>query len=217
MWQARWRKADGDVQPGQDLDFHGLSFRWSGRDLRISRGAMCLVELAGITRLATERRRTSSSQLMLLECALGDGTRRRLFIEGDERQASAREVAADLDDLDAVLGWLLPPGYAYRQGDVGFYRREALPLGLRPVESSDDRRECEQVLGRRHLLDPPDACRLWVDGAAYVDVLRETRLVHPEHEPVTIEPGTYEIVAARGVPLPIEPEVRTAKEFLVVP
>jgi hypothetical protein len=101
-----------------------------------------------------------------------------------------------------------------QQGDVLFHRLDKLPAGLAAKEP-----EGGQVIfaygeatGHSHsaaVLEatgedgtPAPNLRMYMEGETlYVEVLRETRVVHPEHKPVTLSPGVYR----RGIVREVDP------------
>jgi hypothetical protein len=179
---------------GEDMAFHRLQLDWQGNTLRICRAGEMLCELPDVCHVQEERRHLPGQEILFLRATAADGDVSALFIDDDSVQTNVRRVAPHLADVDAVLGWLLPPGFLCRQGDVGFYPRPALP----PAAG-----ELAAPLNRRHLFEPAASCRFFAgaDGDVHVQVAERAQVVHPEHEAVTLEPGIYQIVGARGEPL----------------
>jgi hypothetical protein len=87
-----------------------------------------------------------------------------------------------------------------RQGDVGIFRveepRNATPKAIDPrgVVLAEG-----EVTGHHHRIQDPGVCGLRAEGVAYDLVRIETAalLVHEEHAPIAIGPGTFEVRIAR--------------------
>jgi hypothetical protein len=188
---------------GENAAFHHLQLDWQGNTLRIGRAGELVCELPDVCHTQEERRHLPGQEVLFLKTATAGGDVSALFIDYDSVQTNVRRVAPHLADLDAVLGWLLPPGFVCRQGDVGFYPRPALPPAARCLGSYPGAGGLAALLNRRHLFEPAASCRFFAgeDGDFHVRVSERTRVVHPEHEAVTLEPGIYRILGARGEPL----------------
>jgi hypothetical protein len=193
------------VRVGVDASFHHVEIRWRGEDVELTRGRDFVAAVRGVVAIDEERRYAEETRqhLLLLRMTLRAGGARLFFLDGDPVQTNVREVAPELDGLDAVLAWLLPPGYAHRQGDVGLYRGRDLPPAARPVAPAEYPQAFVSVLSERHHLEPAAACEFFAGGDRFfVRVARAARLVHPEHPALALGPGLYELVGARGTPLP---------------
>ena len=83
-----------------------------------------------------------------------------------------------------------------RQGDVGIFRveppKKTTPKAIDPrgVVLAEG-----EVTGHHHRITDPGVCALRAEGVAYDLVRIETGalLVHEEHDPIAIGPGTYEV------------------------
>lgn len=84
-------------------------------------------------------------------------------------------------------------GTLYRHGDVLIQEVEALPDGaFQPQESGEVILAHGEVTGHSHRIENPAAVELWrVYGGSYIRVIEPTRVVHEEHQPITLEPGVY--------------------------
>jgi hypothetical protein len=201
----------------KDGKFYHLNFYWKGNNLHISRDGDIAVVIKGVVRISKEYRYLTDSQedLLFLKVFCRDDRKRAFFIDHDKAQTTVREVNPDINDLDCVLRWLLPPGYTYRQGDIGIYRRTEIPDHVKPVAEADYVKYFMEVLGRRHVLEPAANCMFYVDEEnCCIRVNAPTYLVHPEHKPIQIEEGIYELRRARGEILPKSAEIRVGKPLL---
>lgn len=190
---------------GVEENFYNVNMRWSGDVLRITRRDEFVVEVGDVVGVAEERRRVDDSEqdILLIRLLTRDGGRRVFFIDSDPVQTNVREVSAELERLDDVFSWLLPPGYTHRQGDVGIYLRNGLPPSAQLIAREEYSDRFVHILSKRHALEPADACDFFVvDRLYHVRVNRPARLIHPEHTAITLTPGVYELLGARGTPLP---------------
>lgn len=193
------------MKVGVDAFFHHVEIRWRGEDVELTRRGDFVADVRGVVAIAEERRYVAASRqhLLLLRMTRRGGGARLFFLDSDPVQTNVREVAPELGGLDEVLGWLLPPGFAHRQGDVGLYRARDLPPAVRPVAPAEYPEQFVSVLSKRHHLEPAAACEFFAGGDRFfVRVARAARLVHPEHPALALGPGLYELVGARGTPLP---------------
>lgn len=210
-------KSNLNLDISKDVKFYHLNFYWKGNNLHISRDGDIAVVIKGVAHLSKEYRCLTDSQedILFLKVICGDDRKRAFFIDHDKAQTTVREVNPDLDDLDCVLRWLLPPGYTYRQGDIGIYRRTEIPDHVKPVAEADYVKHFMGILGRRHVLDTAANCQFYVgEGSFFIRVNAPTYLVHPEHKPIQIEEGIYELRGARGEILPKSAEIRVGKPLL---
>lgn len=206
---------------GESTTFHHLQLDWQGNTLRIGRAGELVCELPDLCHTQAERRHLPGQEVLFLKAAAADGDVQALFIDYDSVQTNVRRVASHLADIDEVLGWLLPPGFLCRQGDVGFYPRPDLPSAVRCLgsyPSDSDGGDLAALLNRRHLFEPAGSCRFFAgeNGDFHVQVAERARVVHPEHEAVTLEPGIYQILGARGEALAGVTAPRAARVELLV-
>lgn len=82
----------------------------------------------------------------------------------------------------------------FRQGDVLITRIARLPEGLN--ERQDKIILAGEVTGHTHRLVQG---RVLEDtrGALFLEVLQQTQVVHEEHRPLSLEPGSYQITRQR--------------------
>jgi hypothetical protein len=51
-----------------------------------------------------------------------------------------------------------------------------------------------EVTGHSHRIEDPTKAELWAhQGVLYLVVLAQTRVIHEEHHPITLNPGTYRV------------------------
>jgi hypothetical protein len=82
----------------------------------------------------------------------------------------------------------------FRQGDVLITRIARLPEGMNERQSKiilagEGTRHAHRLLQGRVLEDER--------GALFLEVLQHTHVVHEEHNPLTLEPGYYQIIRQR--------------------
>ncbi|MGZ5443432.1 MAG: CBS domain-containing protein [Thermoanaerobaculia bacterium] len=198
-------RKDLSMQIGVDTSFYKIDIRWSGRTAMFRRGDEYVADVHDVVDISVERRevRESDQVVMLLRLHCADGSVRALFLDSDPVQSNVREVASHLDRLDDVFSWLLEPGYAHRQGDVGIYAAPDIPSASRRVPAAEVPEVFAPILSKRHSLTPVEACEFFAgQDTWFVHVRDAARLVHPEHQAIAISPGLYEIRGARGIPLP---------------
>ncbi|HZO73444.1 MAG TPA: hypothetical protein VFB60_14690 [Ktedonobacteraceae bacterium] len=61
-----------------------------------------------------------------------------------------------------------------------------------------------EVTGHSHRIETPAAAELWeANGELFLKVIDVTRVIHEEHHPITLPPGTYRVWQQREyVPTP---------------
>src|ERR1051326_2774213 len=80
----------------------------------------------------------------------------------------------------------------WRQGDVLIADIPELPEG-------GERRQSPvlvtgEATGHAHQVEMLDSAEIWeINGQLYLKVLDATRILHEEHLPITIPPGTYRV------------------------
>ena len=89
-------------------------------------------------------------------------------------------------------------GNQYRQGDVLIEEIVLLPQGLRKLD------HCVlaegEATGHKHKVRDEDAAVLFENGDGtekFLEVFRNTLVVHEEHGPVFLSPGKYRIIQQR--------------------
>jgi len=79
----------------------------------------------------------------------------------------------------------------YQQGDI-LIKEATIPKNAKIM----DRRIIAEgeTTGHKHQLEDLEKAQLLqIDSLLFLDVLEETRIIHEEHNPVTLPPGTYEV------------------------
>lgn len=91
----------------------------------------------------------------------------------------------------------------FRQGDVYLIRVECFPSQVVPLAPEDGRAVLAtgEVTGHAHAMRADRACRYRDDGSGStflrVDGPDPVDLLHEEHDPIAVPPGTYRIVQQR--------------------
>jgi hypothetical protein len=104
-----------------------------------------------------------------------------------------------------------------RQGDVLIVRVPHRPEGTREVPRDDAGRvilALGEVTGHAHAIRDADATLFELSGAEveqrFLEIAREVTIVHEEHDPITLAPGTYEVRRQREYVSPKRPPRRIA-------
>ncbi len=52
-----------------------------------------------------------------------------------------------------------------------------------------------EATGHSHRIEDPDAVQVWLarNGEIYLNILATTRIIHEEHQPITLPPGNYRV------------------------
>lgn len=80
----------------------------------------------------------------------------------------------------------------YRQGDVLITpTKDPIPQGAKKREDGVLARG--EATGHAHRVDPAQAQIYDEKGAVYLQVLAPTEVVHEEHGPISLMPGTYKV------------------------
>lgn len=89
---------------------------------------------------------------------------------------------------------LMKNAFMARQGDVLFTKVEQLPEGLERQKSNIIVEG--ETTGHAHRLETGV---IWASvlGVMYLEVVKATRIVHEEHNPITLEPGMYKVTRQR--------------------
>jgi hypothetical protein len=93
----------------------------------------------------------------------------------------------------------------YRQGDVYLKRVDTIPAGLKPVKPKNGRVILAhgEVTGHHHSFPAKVGNgRITMYGQdenapRFIDIPHPATLVHQEHAPINVEPGTYEVIRQR--------------------
>jgi len=88
----------------------------------------------------------------------------------------------------------------YRQGDVLIRRIDSIPTSAKRVDPDKTGRLIlaeGETTGHAHAI-PGTAGDLFADGdSLFLDIKQPTKLVHEEHDHISIDPGFYEVVGQR--------------------
>lgn len=174
----------------------------------------------------TEERRTNGQEAILLEVAAryrhGEGAIKQLyryliFMENGTTYCQRLPMGSWAPtDPDICLEWLGRGGL--QQGDFVLLPRTRLPNGClelkRPQRNAfqramegvkafigetllddDGNSDWERLIGRHNPVD----CRIYKrENRLYLEAPHDTRSIHPEHAPLSIPKGVYEIVEDRA-------------------
>jgi len=52
-----------------------------------------------------------------------------------------------------------------------------------------------EITGHSHRIEDPAMAEVWItrNGELYLHILATTRVIHEEHQPITLPPGTYRV------------------------
>lgn len=80
----------------------------------------------------------------------------------------------------------------WRQGDVLIETVAEIPAGATPKRTAV--LAYGEATGHAHRVEAPERAQVWeVGGELYLQVTDVTRLIHDEHLPITLAPGTYHV------------------------
>jgi hypothetical protein len=80
----------------------------------------------------------------------------------------------------------------WRHGDVLIAAVTAIPAQAKPHPSTV--LAYGEVTGHSHRIETPESAELWeINGHLYMTILATTRVIHEEHKPITLVPGTYRV------------------------
>jgi len=83
-----------------------------------------------------------------------------------------------------------------QQGDVLLHRIDSIPAGSMPLASRTIARG--EHTGHSHTIEQAEGATLYtLDEILYLVAEHEATVVHQEHRPVTVPPGTYRIGRVR--------------------
>ncbi len=107
-------------------------------------------------------------------------------------------------DRDSVLPVTPTPPLHFRQGDVLLLAVEGLPEGAAPERRSGRIVLAEgEATGHAHAIAEPDARAFTHDGQRYLLTKSIAQLVHEEHAPIEVPPGTWRVVIQREYAPPV--------------
>lgn len=82
----------------------------------------------------------------------------------------------------------------WRHGDVLIAQTDVIPA--RATRSMSSILVRGEVTGHSHRVEEPELAEVWIDrgsGGMFLKVLAATRVIHEEHLPITLPPGTYRV------------------------
>jgi hypothetical protein len=198
--------------------FGGVTWARCGRNLDVTNRSRALFSMRDVLRVQIEL--TTDEETgghVVLARVLRAGKRMQVFfIDFDAKQSNVRRVKPSLKSVRQARAWLLAAGYVHRQGDIGIYARVRLPASAEEIARERQPAEFADLLNRRHRFDPISNSRFFRTAYRhFVQVVSETRMLHPEHPPITLLPGLYGLKGAKGQALGREIPVRIGKPSLV--
>ncbi len=97
-----------------------------------------------------------------------------------------------------------PPPLHFRQGDVLLLAVDQLPDGASPEPRSGRIVLAEgEATGHAHAIEERDARTFTHDGERYLLTRSVAQLVHEEHAPIEVPPGTWRVVIQREYVPPV--------------
>jgi hypothetical protein len=193
-----------------EFQFHDILIVGAGQKLVVTRRQEVLAQFDHTDGYTVEDETKTPEQHMLLFWFVAGHERIKFFADHDGVQTNLREVDPSLVGLENVIKWLLPPGYLARQGDVGLYSADISQAGATEVAAADHLDAFSPILKRRHMIAAPKNCRFFQSPSRFfVRVEQVTQLIHPEHAAISLRPGEFELMGARGTVYPILQNVRT--------
>ncbi|GCE29136.1 hypothetical protein KDA_46200 [Dictyobacter alpinus] len=80
----------------------------------------------------------------------------------------------------------------WRHGDVLIEQVAELPVAATRTQSSILAHG--EITGHSHRLETPENAVLWTTREMlFLQVIHTVRIIHEEHKPITLEPGTYRV------------------------
>jgi hypothetical protein len=200
-----------------ELVFHDLRVTCLGRTATLVLRGRPLIAINEVRQISEERAvaEGANQSLMLLRVLTKDDSR-SYFADFEHGRTNVREISPHLLTLSETLAWLLPRGYVERQGDVAFYE-VSIPDHVKEVEAAEFEWRLFPRLAGRHQFTPVSTTKFFVSVGQhfFLHVLKGQPVIHPEHPPVELRSGGYELVVAKGQSLPTFVEVRKARTLLV--
>src|SRR5260370_33113900 len=102
----------------------------------------------------------------------------------------------------------------WRHGDVLISAVEEIPQGARRIQGVV--LASGEVTGHSHRVETAQAAQLWEDaGERFLTILETTRVIHDEHQPITLSPGNYRVWQQREyTPQAMRRAVRSERLFI---
>lgn len=84
----------------------------------------------------------------------------------------------------------------YRQGDVGVLKVESLPADVVKISKANSPKVLAhgEKTGHNHRFETNAAVLYKSGDDTYLEVSKESKLLHQEHDAITFEPGVYKII-----------------------
>ncbi|HET8843706.1 MAG TPA: hypothetical protein VFN35_19745 [Ktedonobacteraceae bacterium] len=81
----------------------------------------------------------------------------------------------------------------WRHGDVLIAQTKSIPTDV--MRSASTILARGEITGHSHRVEDPSSAQMWIarNGEIYLKILATTRIIHEEHHPITLEPGTYRV------------------------
>lgn len=81
----------------------------------------------------------------------------------------------------------------WRHGDVLIAHTQNIPTEV--VRSASTILVRGEITGHSHRVEDANAAQVWIarNGEIYLKILAATRIIHEEHQPITLPPGTYRV------------------------
>ena len=95
----------------------------------------------------------------------------------------------------------------WRHGDVLIAQADSIPRWIPATKSSILARG--EITGHSHRLETPANATIYAADpgsgrdAMYLLVISPVRIIHEEHRPITLQPGTYRVWQQRQEPCPL--------------
>jgi hypothetical protein len=178
------------------VQFRDLQFQLASGSLSVRRRLNLIAKFNSVSSIEFVQSELGDQEILLVRL-ISNGLAWLLFADYDGVQTNLREVDSSLSSAEEVIKWLLPPDFFARQGDVGIYRGSV-------AEKLDPCIKSQRPDLGRHTFESRENCILFcLEHRMFARVLRETRMMHPEHAAVVLPPGEYEFRYARGTSYPI--------------
>lgn len=216
--QAPMRPIKERLSLSEENFLDGFIFSCKDGNITIKRDGLLLEQCRNVCNVECETLHLTKMEMVRLISIMSSSEKKNnYFIWRDATQSTIREVDQSLQNLESVLRWLLPTGYSYRQGDIALYECSSEWQSYFVCRSNLINVSLDTILGSRHFFDPPCLCANGNDGVVagrLIVMLEEpSLLMHPEHGSLKVAPGIYEVIAAKGKPLPVEYILKESKQL----
>jgi len=81
----------------------------------------------------------------------------------------------------------------WRHGDVLIAQTKSIPTDV--TRSSSAILVHGEITGHSHRVEELNSTQIWIarNGEIYLKILAATRIIHEEHHPISLPPGTYRV------------------------